>query len=462
MMKTFTVTAPGNSFSGYMNTMHNIRQTAEFIVRVLREKGFLAYFVGGCVRDMIMQNPVEDYDIATNALPDQIRVIFSRTLPVGEQFGVILVIIDDIQFEVATFRKDLAYIDGRHPEGVVFSNEKEDALRRDFTINGLFYDPFSDLIIDYVDGRKDMERKIIRTIGNPYDRFEEDKLRLIRAVRFACHYQFAIEPETWKAIGHLAHKINQVSTERIRDELQKIVLCNHPDQGLELLDQSGLLAVFLPEVAAMKGVEQPQEFHPEGDVFKHTVLMLGLMENPNIELALSVVFHDAGKPSTFQVKDRIRFNGHDLTGSKIAASVLRRLRFPKKQIERVQEIIKDHMKFMHVKEMRDSTLKRFLGQETFPIQLELHKLDCLASHRDISNWEFCSGRLEAYEEEELRPERLVSGHDLINLGFKPGPLFSTILHFVEDQQLEGAVATKDEAISMVLATYSDQLEHDEK
>lgn len=436
-----------------MTGMTDQRESARAIVRTLTGSGFKAYLVGGCVRDMIMGRPCEDFDIATNALPDQIRSLFPRTIPVGEQFGVIIVLSGDAAFEVATFRKDHAYHDGRHPETVSFSDEREDALRRDFTINGLFYDPAQDRVIDYVQGRQDIRRRIIRTIGNPRERFQEDRLRLFRAIRFASQLGFAIEETTWDALKSLADGIRTVSSERIRDELVKTLTGGRPDRGLRLLDQSGLLKIILPEIAAMKGVEQPALFHPEGDVFEHTCIMLGLMENPGPELALAVLFHDVGKPPTFTVSDRIRFNGHDMVGARITKRIMARLKFPRRMTERVLEMVKSHMRFMHVREMRESTLKRFMNQETFPEQLELHRLDCMASHRDVSNWEFCREKHVSYQEEELRPPRILTGHDLIGLGYIPGPRFSEMLRFVEDAQLEGRIGTKEEAISLVLNNF---------
>ncbi len=429
--------------------MSKLRDKALEIVKALRKAGFRAYWVGGCVRDLVMGQEPQDYDVATDARPEQIMKLFPKTVPVGVSFGVVKVLVEDCDFEVATFRSDGRYLDGRHPIEVHFSSEKEDALRRDFTINGMFFDPIEDLLIDYVGGKQDIEAKLIRCIGNPNQRFAEDKLRLIRAVRFTARFGYRIEPSTHQTLVALAPQILEVSAERIRDELAKILMGPRPGQGARLLHQTGLLKVILPEVAAMEGVQQPPEFHPEGDVLTHTLLLLDKMRSPSFELAFGALLHDVGKPPTFAIKDRIRFDNHSEVGSQMARAIGHRLRFSNQQIEVIAELVRDHLRFKDVRNMRSSTLKRFLRNPNFTEHLELHRLDCLASHGDLSNWEFCKQKLDELEPEEIRPKRLLTGDDLIGLGYPPGPQFAKILTVVEDAQLEGKVTTKEAAVQLV-------------
>jgi poly(A) polymerase len=419
------------------------------IVKILRKAGFRAYWVGGCVRDLVMGRAPQDYDIATDARPEQVMKLFSKTVPVGVSFGVVKVLVDDCGFEVATFRSDGRYIDGRHPVEIRFSSEKEDALRRDFTINGMFFDPVEERLIDYVGGKQDIEAGLIRCIGDPRQRFSEDKLRLIRAVRFAARFEYRIEPSTREFLIALAPQILEVSPERIRDELAKILMGYHPDQGVRLLHQAGLLKAILPEIATMEGVQQPPEFHPEGDVLTHTLLLFEKIRSPSFELAFGALLHDVGKPPTFAIKERIRFDNHCEVGSRMAREIGQRLRFSNQQIEVVAELVKDHLRFKDVRNMRSSTLKRFLRNPNFKEHLELHRLDCLASHGDLSNWEFCKQKLAELEPEEIRPERLLTGDDLIGLGYSPGPQFSKILTMVEDEQLEERIKTKEEALQFI-------------
>ncbi len=416
------------------------------IVRALREAGHQAYYAGGAVRDLLLGRPVSDIDIATSAEPSKIESLFPVTLPVGRQFGVIVVVDGARRYEVATFRRDLGYADGRHPTAVAFSDAAEDARRRDFTINGLFYDPETERVIDYVNGRADLRDRVIRTVGDAAERFTEDKLRMMRAIRFACQLDFAIEPSTYREIVAQAGKIIQVSSERIRDELLKILTGRAPAQGLELLLDSGLLEVVLPEVAAMSGVAQPPEFHPEGDVFVHTCLMFRRAGRLHPELALGILLHDVGKPPTFKVAERIRFDGHAEVGAKMADSICRRLRLPNETLREVVDLVRDHLRFMHVREMRDSTLKRFLRKENFGDHLELHRLDCLASHGDLTNYDFCVHKLAEFSREKIRPRPLLNGHDLIRAGLEPGPIFSKILGELEDAQLEGRITSREEAL----------------
>ena len=367
-----------------------MKEAAISIVRRLREAGHTAYFNGGCVRDMVRGVEPHDYDIATSATPEQVQQLFPKTVPVGAQFGVVLVLDGGHQFEVATFRTDQAYVDGRRPTSVRYGSPEEDAQRRDFTINGLFYDPIEDRVIDFVNGRADIERKLVRTIGEARQRFTEDKLRLLRCVRFAANLGYDIEPATFEAVKEMAAQIQVVSAERIRDELIKTLTRSHAGRGLELLRASGLLAEILPEIAVMQGVEQPPEFHPEGDVFVHTRMMLdALPPHPSVTLAFAVLLHDVGKPPTFErAPDRIRFNEHDRVGAELAETILRRLRFSNDEIERIVLCVREHMRFQFVKEMRPAKLKRILARKTFPDELELHRIDCAASHRNLENYEF--------------------------------------------------------------------------
>ena len=426
-----------------------MKTKAQEMVKILSNAGFKAYWAGGCVRDMIMAIDPLDYDIATNARPGQVMKLFKKTIPVGASFGVVKVLYDDFEFEVATFRSDGAYIDGRRPEDVHFSTEKEDAFRRDFTINGIFYDPTYEKIIDYVNGQADIKNNIIRTINDPKDRFSEDRLRLIRAVRFAAGFQFEIEPYTYNTIKELADTIFQVSAERIRDELCKMLTGVHPANSIQLLDEVGMLKVILPEISAMKGIKQPEEFHPEGDVWEHTMLMLKNMSSPTPEMALGVLLHDVGKPPTFSIEDRIRFNNHCEIGARITEEIGERLRLSKKQVEHISELVLHHLRFKDVQKMRESKLKRFLRMPNFADHLELHRLDCLACHGNLKNLEFCKQKLLELKPEEIKPKPLINGHNLIAMGYKAGPLFKQILTLVEDAILEGQIRTHDDAVKFV-------------
>jgi poly(A) polymerase len=427
-----------------------MREQAIKIVITLRQAGFKAYFAGGCVRDQIMSREPQDYDVATDARPEAVMGLFPKTIPAGVSFGVVIVLQGSDQFEVATFRSDGQYLDGRHPVEVHFSSEEEDAKRRDFTINGMFYDPIAGRIVDYVGGQADIKAGLIRSIGNPRERFTEDKLRLMRAVRFAAQFDYRIEEKTYQALLDLADQITAVSTERIRDELSKILTGPRPVQGFKLLHQTRLLKAILPEVAAMEGVQQPPEFHPEGDVWVHTLMMLERMAPAHsFDFALGVLLHDVGKPPTLTIKDRIRFDNHCQVGAEMADQICTRLRLSRKQTEKVVELVKDHLRFKDVRLMRESKLKRFLRGEHFADHLELHRLDCLASHGDLSNWEFCKQKLEEIGPEAMRPERLVTGHDLIQMGYVPGPQFSEILTAVEDAQLEGRIKDRAAAVYLI-------------
>jgi tRNA nucleotidyltransferase/poly(A) polymerase len=426
--------------------------TAIQIAVRLREHGFEAWLVGGCVRDLVLGREPKDYDISTDATPDQLLQIFPRAQLVGAQFGVVLV----EGVEVATFRSDHSYRDGRHPSGVTFETDpKQDVLRRDFTINGLLLDPadLNSSVVDYVGGLADIRRRMIRTIGDPEQRFEEDHLRMLRAIRFAARFGFEIEPATLAAIQKSHKQITRVSPERIRDELVRILTEGAPRRGFELLDASGLLSDILPEVTAMKGVELPPEFHPEGDVWTHTLIMLEGLREPTPTLALGVLLHDVGKPGTFRIADRIRFDGHVELGERIARDILTRLRFSNADIDQVIALIANHMRFKHVTEMRDSKLKRMLRMDRFEEHLELHRLDCTSSHGHLENYQFTKAKFEESPPEVLRPPRLLSGDDLKEAGYRPGPAFAPMLEAVEDAQLESKIHTREEALELVHSTF---------
>jgi poly(A) polymerase len=440
----------------------NARELADKIARSLRDAGHQAYLVGGCVRDLELRREPVDYDISTDARPERVQELFPDSLAIGAQFGVILVVEDGAQVEVATFRSDVGYSDGRHPDSVVFTpSAKEDVLRRDFTINGLLLDPRTNEVLDYVGGRADLGAHIIRAIGDPERRFEEDKLRMVRAVRFAARFNFAIEPETAAAIRRLAPEILVVSAERLRDELTKILTEGAARRGFELLDELGLLPHVLPEIARMKGVEQPPQFHPEGDVWIHTLLMLEMLPaGVSPTLAWGVLLHDVGKPPTFTPspgpEGRIRFDNHVDVGTKMAEVICRRLRFSNEQTDQIALLVANHLRFKDVPQMRQSTLKRFVRLPHFEEHLELHRLDCLSSHRNLENYEFVRRFLAETPPAEVRPARLISGDDLIALGLKPGPEFKEMLRAIEDAQLEGTIKTPDEALARLRQAIADK------
>ena len=433
------------------------KSAATDIARRMQEAGHTAYFAGGCVRDELLALDPHDYDIATSAKPAEVQKLFPHTQAVGAHFGVILVMEHGRAFEVATFRSDHEYIDGRRPEMVTFSTPEEDAARRDFTINGMFHDPVADKFIDFVGGREDLASQTLRAIGDPVARLREDKLRLLRAVRFAARFGYQIDPATWDAIKTHAADIHAVSAERIREELVKILA--HPTRvrGFDLLDQSGLLKEILPEIETLKGCEQPAQFHPEGDVFVHTRAMLELLppEAP-VTLALAVLFHDIGKPPTFRYhadEDRIRFSGHDRVGASMTEKLMERLRFSRQDIDRVTEAVRQHMVFKDVQNMRTAKLKRFMARDAFDEELELHRVDCQSSHGALDNYDFLKTKAEEFANEPLIPPPLVTGHDLMALGWKPGPHFGPILEAVQTAQLEGTLTTTEEAIAWIKANY---------
>jgi poly(A) polymerase len=427
---------------------------ARAIVDRLRAAGFQALWAGGSVRDRIMGRPTKDYDVATDATPAEVSELFPNGLQIGAQFGVIAVPGDGFITEIATFRSDGVYADGRHPLEVRYSKlPQEDVQRRDFTINGLLYDPIAERVLDFVGGEADIRARRLRTIGDPHARFGEDRLRMLRAVRFAARFGFTIEPATFAAIQELAPAIHQVSAERIRDEILKILTEGGARRGFELLDQTALLVEVLPEVKRLQGVAQPPEFHPEGDVWTHTLMMLeGLGSGPapvTSTLAFGVLLHDVGKPATFAVRERIRFDGHVEVGVKIAEDICRRLRLSSHETERVLNLIAQHMRFKDFLSMRRSTQLRFLALDGFEEHLELHRLDCLASHGDLTIYEAARRMHEDTPPEVIRPKPLVTGHDLIALGYKPGPAFKPMLDAVRDAQLEGRISSRQEGLDLI-------------
>lgn len=422
-------------------------QSAYSIADKLRKDGHIAYFAGGCVRDFLMNKEPEDIDIATSAHPDRVEALFPRTIPVGKQFGVILVLDGEKTFEVATFRTEGGYVDGRHPGHIAFSVPEEDARRRDFTVNGLFYDPFEKKILDFVGGQEDLKSKRIRAIGNPEERFSEDKLRLLRAVRFSSSLGFLIEEKTWSAVCKNAALIHQVSPERIRDEIVKIFTRPNPARGLDLLSDSGLLKEILPEVEKMKGCEQQPDYHPEGDVYVHTRLLLEKLENPSLVLALGALFHDVGKPVTYQVKDgKIKFYEHAPIGARMTRGIMKRLRFSGDEIEAVAECVDNHMKFGDVRKMRSGKLKMFVTRPTFETEMELHRIDCASSHGMLDNYYFLKEKLKEYAKEELKPKAFLNGHDLMALGLPAGREIKQMLEDAYLLQLEDTFKTREEAL----------------
>ena len=430
-----------------------IREGALRIIRSLSEQGHRALLAGGCVRDMRLGRAPKDWDVATDAGPEDVMRLFGRVVPIGVEFGIVTVVLEDGHYEVARFRRDGPYRDGRHPDHTELAAPEEDAKRRDFTINGMFYDPLQEQLIDYVGGEGDLERQLVRAIGDPRQRFEEDFLRMLRAVRFAARLGFSLDRATAAAIGESSGKISRVSAERIRDELTLILTEGAPALGMDLLMQLGLMQAVLPEVAATQGVPQPPEFHPEGDVWTHVQLMLEKLDSPSATLGWGVLLHDIGKPPTFTRADRIRFNGHDARGAEMAAAIGQRLRLPKVEGEKIRELTAQHMRFRNVKEMRASKLKRFLRQSIFPELLELHRVDCLASHGKLDLYEFCRKKMAEAGEEGLRPPRLVTGHDLIGMGLEPGPRVGEILQWLEDEQLEGRLANREQALAAAEQKY---------
>jgi poly(A) polymerase len=423
---------------------------ARAVIAKLRGAGYQAYLVGGSVRDLLLGAQPKDFDVSTDARPERIMELFPKSGQVGAHFGVVLVRDAGAQVEVATFRSDHDYPDGRRPASVHFeSDPRQDVLRRDFTINGLMMEAATGKVLDYVGGRADLERRVVRAIGDPDARFLEDHLRLLRAIRFAARLGFEIESATFEAMARHHALILKVSAERVREELTRILTEGGARRGFELLDASAMLADLLPEVAAMKGVAQPPEFHPEGDVWTHTLLLLEKLGRAAPTLAWGALLHDVGKPATFRVAERIRFNGHVEAGVKLAHGILTRLRFSRDDMEQVEALIANHMRFKDAHRMKESTLKRFLRMRDFGEHLELHRLDCLAGNRNLENYELVQRKLEELPAEQLKPPPLVTGADLIAAGYEPGPRFAEMLAAVEDAQLEGRVRSREDAMKMV-------------
>ncbi len=430
------------------------RERAVFIVQRLRQEGYEAYFAGGCVRDMLLDKAPQDYDITTSAHPEDVQRLFGETIPVGAQFGVILVLIDGQRFEVASFRHDGPYLDGRRPSHVRYGSLEEDVSRRDFTINGMIYDPVTDRVIDLVEGRQDLKQRRIRAIGDAERRFEEDRLRMIRAVRFAASMDFTIEDATFAAIERLAPTITDIAWERIGDEITRILTEGGAHRGFMLMDESGLLKVLLPEIDALKGTWQSPDYHPEGDVFTHTMLLLNHLEAPSETLAYGCLLHDVAKPLCFrQDGERVTFYGHAEKSAAMAEDILKRFKRGRSVWERVSYLVRNHLRHVQAPQMRLSTLKRFLREDGIDELLELTRIDALSSNGDLRYYQFCQEHRAALDEEEIRPAALVRGGDLIDLGYTPGPLFSEILHQVEDQQLGGEITTREQALEWIKKNY---------
>ncbi|MGO9228925.1 MAG: CCA tRNA nucleotidyltransferase [Bryobacteraceae bacterium] len=427
---------------------------ARAVIARLRSAGHQAYLVGGCVRDLLLGAPPKDFDVSTGARPERVMELFPQSGLVGAHFGVVLVRDGLAQVEVATFRSDREYEDGRRPAAVHFeTGPKADVLRRDFTVNGLMMDPETGSVLDFVEGCADLDGRLVRSIGDPDARFREDHLRLLRAVRFAARLGFSIDPATFAAMRSHAALIARVSAERVRDELVRILTEGGAAYGLDLLDESGLLASLLPEVTAMHGVEQPPEFHPEGDVWKHTRLMIENLDRATPALAVGALLHDVGKPPVFRVADRIRFDGHVEKGVEMTRAILTRLRFSREDTERVESLVAHHMHFKDVGRMKESTLKRLMRLPHFDEHLELHRLDCLASNGHMETYELMKRKLRETTAGEIEPAPLITGADLIAAGYRPGPRFGEILSAVEDAQLEHRLRSQTEAMKWVLAQY---------
>jgi poly(A) polymerase len=436
-----------------------MRETATEIVRRLQAAGFEAFWVGGCVRDFLLGRDPQDYDIATNARPEQTEALFTKTVPVGRQFGVLLIVEGGHEFQIATFRAESDYQDGRRPENVRFSDAPEDAIRRDFTVNGLFFDPIADQLHDWVGGEADLRAKIIRTIGSPEDRFGEDHLRMLRAIRFAKQLGFEIEARTFDAVRQHAEKICVVSAERIRDELIKLFAPPNAARGLTLLHESGLMPHVFPELVPTLACEQSPDFHPEGTVFNHLRLMLDHLPKPlpNESLPWAVLLHDIAKPQTATRGEDglIHFYGHEKVGAEMAEGILTRLRFPRKQTDEIVAAVRHHMQFKDAPHMRKATLRRMLLRETFPLELELHRLDCLGSHRRLDIYDFLKQeQAHLHDQPQLLPP-LLTGRDLMHLGVAPGPQLGQLLHELRDKQLAEEIRTAEEARAWIGARLND-------
>ena len=435
--------------------MKNIDIGALRVIKSLHGAGYSALLAGGCVRDALLGVKPKDWDIATDASPEQVSSIFQRTLSVGEKFGSCVVVLSQGSYDVTSFRSDGPYRDNRHPAYVEVASPRQDALRRDFTINGLFYDPIKTELIDFVDGCKDVDERTLRCIGIPENRFNEDPLRLLRAVRFASKFTLNWDSATLRAVKDCAQEIVCVSAERIEDELTSIFRLSQNSQALKVLMETGLMNVLLPEVAELRGVDQPLEFHPEGDVWNHTLKVMSLLQNPSPELAWAALLHDIGKKSARKPTDRIRFIGHDAVGAKMAVKICERLRMSNSRRNRIVNLVGKHMQLFNVREMRESTRRRLFRQSYFDELLELHRVDCLGGSGMLDIYDFCADQLESLSQQELRPARILSGSDLIELGIRPGPEIGSILLNIEDAQLGEKLFTRTQALEWVRSNYSD-------
>jgi len=430
------------------------REKALAIVKRLRDENYQAYLAGGCVRDDLLGKAPKDYDIATDAQPSEVQRLFPQTIPLGTQFGVVLVVLEGESFAVTTFRFDGPYLDGRHPSHVRFGSMEEDIMRRDFTINGMLYDTYENRVIDLVGGEKDLKRGLVRAIGDPRQRFEEDRLRMVRAIRFAAGLRFKIEENTLRAIQGQAPTITQVAWERIGEETTRVLTEGGARRGFELLETTGLLRALLPEVVALKGVEQSPEYHPEGDVFTHTLGLLGHLTAPTETLAYGCLLHDIAKPPCFERRgEKITFYNHTEKGAEMALEILKRLKRSRAVWERVAFLVKNHLRYAQAPKMRLSTLKRFLREDAIEELLELCRIDALSANGDLQYYNFCKQKLAELKEEEIHPAPLLRGKDLIAMGFSPGPIFQEILKQIEEGQLNGEIITKDQALDWVCKKY---------
>ncbi|MEE9368305.1 MAG: CCA tRNA nucleotidyltransferase [Pontiella sp.] len=446
-----------------MDKIDSQKSIALNVVKTLQESGYIAFFAGGCVRDDLLGREPKDYDVATDAYPEEVEALFPKTIPIGKAFGVIAVVDGTEMVEVATFREEVGTLDGRHPETIMFSAAKEDALRRDFTVNGMFYDPVKDQLHDYVHGKRDLEKKIITAIGDPEERFGEDHLRMLRAIRFTHNLDFHLDPKTEDSISKMADLILNISAERIESEFSR-TLTDSPSPGtaLQHLYKVGLLEHILPEIIPMVGQQQPPQFHPEGDVFEHTCLMLNLMSQEMIdtsftarELVYAILLHDIGKPATASIGPgadgvpRIRFDGHAQVSADMAELILTRLKFPNKEKKHIVNAIRGHMRFMDVQKMKTSTLRKMIGAETFDLEMALHRIDCLGSHSNLDNFDFIRSYQEKIADEPILPKPWISGHDLIALGIKEGSMMGKILKEAYNAQIEDHFASREALMAWV-------------
>ena len=440
-----------------LNMNKELIRKATIIIQTLQNNNHIAYFAGGCVRDMLLKEVPKDIDIATSATPETVLKLFPHCHQIGAAFGIINVVIENESFEVATFREEDGYTDGRHPAKINYTTSpKLDAARRDFTINAMFYDPINDKILDYHNGEEDLNNHLLKAVGKADKRLSEDFLRILRAIRFAIRFDLTINNDVKNAIIKNLKGLKKLSAERIRDELNKIFIGKNPHKAFAILEELGIFKIIIPELSALKGVEQSAKYHPEGDVFTHTMLMLEHMTYPNIELAWSILLHDIGKPTTYALdEDGIpHFYAHEKFGQEIAERILFQLKFSKKEIKNISSAVRNHMKFAHVDKMKKAKLKRFMAEDNFSLQLELHRIDCISSHSIMNNYIFLLDELITLKNTPSLPPPLLNGKDIINLGISPGPFIGSLLKKVQDAQLEGIINSKNEAIEMVQSEVS--------